>query len=225
MKRINPDCKTAVIDYDELKIEDGGDEFQDDPDLEHESSRINDYDVSRLHYDHEKFNEHLARINKKRNDAEERRKKEIELSTSKLTDTFSDLQKLFNEGTAAFELLHGEFQAVSNLTEHKIQKAGKNFGKINYKQDWSEYLCQVHTIALQDFLPFSFSESEHKHSEYTFTWFYTLGKQTFDKGKLYKAARVVMAKELPGHKRIAMTFKLSKKILTGSWANVQGRQT
>ena len=125
VKRINPDCKTAVIDYDELKIEDGGDEFQDDPDLEHESSRINDYDVSRLHYDHEKFNGHLARINKKRNDAEERRKKEIELSTSKLTDTFSDLQKLFNEGTAAYDLLHGEFQAVSNLTEHKIQKAGK----------------------------------------------------------------------------------------------------
>ena len=211
MKHINPDCKTAVIDYDELQIEDGGDEFQDDPDLEHESSRINDYDVSRLHYDHEKFNEHLARINKKRNDAEERRKKEIELSTSKLTDTFSDLQKFFNEGTAAYDLLHGEFQAVSNLTEHKIQKGGQNFGKINYKQDWSEYLCQVHTIALHDFLPFSFSESEHKHSEYTFTWFYILGKQTFDKGKLYKAARAVMAKELPGHKRLAMIFKFSKK--------------
>ena len=33
VKLINPDCKTAVIDYDELQIEDDGDEFQDDPDL------------------------------------------------------------------------------------------------------------------------------------------------------------------------------------------------
>ena len=27
LKRINPECKTAVIDYDELQIEDCGDEF------------------------------------------------------------------------------------------------------------------------------------------------------------------------------------------------------
>ena len=58
---------------------------------------------------------------------------------------------------------------------------------------------------------FSFSKTEHKHSEYMFTWHYTFGKQTFDKGKLYKVARAIVTKALPGYKRIAMILKLSKK--------------
>ena len=141
VKHINPDCKTAVIDYDEIQIEDGGDEFQDNPELEHDSSLIDDYDLSRLTEDHEKFNEHLARWNKRRNDAEEQRKKEMEVSKSNLTDTLSDLQKLFNEGTEVCDLLLGEFETATAVVEHKIKKAGKNFGKINHKQDWSKYLC------------------------------------------------------------------------------------
>ena len=68
-------------------------------------------------------------------------KKEIALSKSNLIDTFLDLQKLFNQGTEVYDLLAGEFKAVTTVVEHKIKKAGKNFGKINHKQDWCKYLC------------------------------------------------------------------------------------
>ena len=109
-----------MIDYDEVQIENGGDEFQDDPELDHDSS-INDYDLHQLSADHDKFNKHLARCNKKRNDAEEQRQKEIELSKTNLIDTLSDLQKRFDEGVNVYDLLLGEFVGVSALLEHKIK--------------------------------------------------------------------------------------------------------
>ena len=65
MKKINPDCVTAEIDYDECKIIRGGDAFQDDPHTSSESTIITNYDLSLLPDDHEELNKHLGveRIN------------------------------------------------------------------------------------------------------------------------------------------------------------------
>lgn len=137
VKEINLDCKTAVIDYDEVKILSGGDAFQDDPHTSSESTVIKNYHLSHLTKDHEEFNKHLGRHTKKINDAEELVLKEKTAAKMKSVDSTSDLSKQFNDGVTAYDLLFDEFESVDELTEHRV-KAGKNQGEVTYKQTWSK---------------------------------------------------------------------------------------
>ena len=139
VKKINPDCVTAEIDYDECKIIRGGDAFQDDPHTSSESTIITNYDLSLLPDDNEEFNKHLGRSTKKIKDAEEILRKQKEAANIKLVDNTADISKKFNEGASPYELLFDEFESVGSLTEHKVQQ-GKNAGKITYKQLWSKCL-------------------------------------------------------------------------------------
>lgn len=139
VKNINPDCKTATIDYDVCKITCGGDAFQDNPHTSAESTIITNYDVSLLPDDHKEFNKHIGRSTEKIKDAEELIWKQKEAAKTNLVDNTADLSKQFNKGATACELLFDEFESVDSLTEHRI-KTGKNAGMVLHKQTWSKLL-------------------------------------------------------------------------------------
>ena len=65
VKEINLNCTTAVIEFNELFIKEGGNAFQCYPIEDGESSLISGYDLAFLPDHHEEFDKYVGRITKK----------------------------------------------------------------------------------------------------------------------------------------------------------------
>jgi len=132
VSQVNADCKTATIDFDERCIVEKGEMFQNYPNLGDEDTSIQDYKIEMLNADHELFNAHLGRVNKRENDLRESN-----------TDDVQDIDDKFHvQKIDGYSILVAEFLPEGTLTDHLIQ-LGTNAGKMNTKQDWSTFLCTV----------------------------------------------------------------------------------
>ena len=65
VKHINLNCMTAMIEFNELFIKEGGNIFQCYPTEDGDSSLISDYDLASLPDHHEEFKKYVGRITKK----------------------------------------------------------------------------------------------------------------------------------------------------------------
>ena len=145
VSQVNADCKTATIDFDERCIVEKGDMFQNYPNLGDEDTSIQDYKIEMLNADHELFNAHLGRVNKRENDLRESKKKTEQDEKVRATDDVQDIDDKFHvQKIDGYSILVAEFLPEGALTEHLIQ-AGSNAGKKNTKQDWSKFLCRLQT--------------------------------------------------------------------------------
>jgi hypothetical protein len=143
VSQVNADCKTATIDFDEKCIVEKGDMFQNYPNLGDEDTSIQDYKIEMLNADHELFNAHLGRVNKRENDLRDTQKKREQDEKVRATDDVQDIDDKFHgQKKDGYSILVSEFLPEGALTEHLIQ-AGPNAGKKNTKQDWSTFLCTV----------------------------------------------------------------------------------
>ena len=82
VSHVNADCKTAIIDFDEKCIVEKGDMFQNYPNFGDEDTSIQDYKIAMLNDDHELFNTHLGRVNKRDNDIRESKKRKNKMKRS-----------------------------------------------------------------------------------------------------------------------------------------------
>ena len=194
---INDDCKTAVIEFDERYIEEGGDQFLNhaNVDDDDEGMTIKDYKLEGLKDDHEVFNVHLHRVNKAINDLKDAKLKEEEAKKARSCDSIDDLVKKAEERCTPYSLLLAEFESFGDLQEHRVASGG-NVGKVNYKQMW-----------------------RHTHSGYSFMWHRQFGKAAFERSKLWKAARAIISTQAAGHQRLMFIMKYSKKPLNSSDGN------
>ena len=143
VSQVNADCKTATIDFDERCIVEKGDMFQNYPNLGDEDTSIQDYKIEMLNADHELFNAHLGRVNKRENDLRESKKKIEQDEKVRATDDVQDIDDKFHvQKINGYSILVAEFLPEGALTDHLIQ-SGTNAGKMNTKQDWSTFLCTV----------------------------------------------------------------------------------
>ena len=143
VSQVNADCKTATIDFDERCIVEKGDMFQNYPNLGDEDTSIQDYKIEMLNADHELFNAHLGRVNKRENDLRESKKKIEQDKKVRATDDVQDIDDKFHvQKIDGYSILVAEFLPEGALTDHLIQ-SGTNAGKMNTKQDWSTFLCTV----------------------------------------------------------------------------------
>jgi hypothetical protein len=143
VSQVNADCKTATIDFDERCIVEKGDMFQNYPNLGDEDTSIQDYKIEMLNADHELFNAHLGRVNKRENDLRESKKKIEQDEKVRATDDVQDIDDKFHvQKIDGYSILVAEFLPEGALTDHLIQ-SGTNAGKMNTKQDWSTFLCTV----------------------------------------------------------------------------------
>ena len=143
VSQVNADCKTATIDFDERCIVEKGDMFQNYPNLGDEDTSIQDYKIEMLNADHELFNAHLGRVNKRENDLRESKKKIEQDEKVRATDDVQDIDDKFHvKKIDGYSILVAEFLPEGALTDHLIQ-SGTNAGKMNTKQDWSTFLCTV----------------------------------------------------------------------------------
>ena len=143
VSQVNADCKTATIDFDERCIVEKGDMFQNYPNLGDEDTSIQDYKIEMLNADHELFNAHLGRVNKRKNDLRESKKKIEQDEKVRATDDVQDIDDKFHvQKIDGYSILVAEFLPEGALTDHLIQ-SGTNAGKMNTKQDWSTFLCTV----------------------------------------------------------------------------------
>ena len=135
---INPNCQTAVIDFDNCCIEKDGDSFQNYPNTSGEITTLDNYDLNQLKSDNDLFNQHLGKVNKKINDLKEKRAHEEYKAKNTLSDSVSDIVKKFNEGSRVYDILLGEFEKEGSELVAYTMKGVTHTGKVNYKQDWSE---------------------------------------------------------------------------------------
>ena len=143
VSQVNADCKTATIDFDERCIVEKGDMFQNYPNLGDEDTSIQDYKIEMLNADHELFNAHLGRVNKRENDLRESKKKIEQDEKVRATDDVQDIDDKFHvQKIDGYSILVAEFLPEGALTDHLIQ-SGTNAGKMNTKQNWSTFLCTV----------------------------------------------------------------------------------
>ena len=93
--KVNEDCKTAAINFDERYIEEGTAVFRNYPD--DGESVIAKYSLERLTGDHELYNKHIGRVNKSINDEKEAERKSEEDAKIAACDDVGDLMKKFEE--------------------------------------------------------------------------------------------------------------------------------
>ena len=184
--KVNPDCRTAVVEFNSQYVIEGGYKFHNytitDDD---EDTDIPDYSLSHLEEDHEAYNEHLGRGNKIINDQEHAKRKAEEAAVVRVATDVSDLKAKFDNKAEPFSLMVAEFESQGEVMEHAIT-SGPHLGKINFKQQW-----------------------RHKHSEYSFLWHHQLGKSSFQRDRLYKAVRVIINKRDNGHERLSLIMQYS----------------
>lgn len=200
IKSINDDCKTAVIEFDEQYIIDGGDKFVNYPKLDEDGADsgdeaddddaggdIKDYQISLAKDDMERYRKHIARRNKAINDIKFAKLKEDAAKKVAVSDDVSDLQQQIKDGTlTAYQMLLAEFKETGTLEGYTVQ-SGPHAGTTNYKQVW-----------------------EHVHSKTTLTWHRSYGKSTFQSDRLWKACRAIIKAKQPGWKRCELILSHSK---------------
>ena len=174
IKAINNDCETAVLAFDESYVLDGGHEFKNYPNLdEEEETEISNYSLSQLSQHHKLYNIHLGRHRTIINDKIDNERKAREAEQANEANSVSDLVAKFDneKNIDAYQLLLAEFTPDGTLTRYTVE-AGAHQGTFNYKQTW-----------------------KHIHSGYQFTWHYNYGdgKNTFQKDRIWKAARYIVS--------------------------------
>ena len=187
IKAINNDCETAVLAFDESYVLDGGHEFKNYPNLdEEEETEISNYSLSQLSQHHKLYNIHLGRHRTIINDKIDKERKAREAEQANEANSVSDLVAKFDneKNIDAYQLLLAEFTPDGTLTRYTVE-AGAHQGTFNYKQTW-----------------------KHIHSGYQFTWHYNYGdgKNTFQKDRIWKAARYIVS--------ISSCYLLSSNIVT-----------
>lgn len=140
---VNNCGKTATITFDNKCIINGGDQFQNYPNTTNEETTIKDYNIDTFKDDHECFNAHLGRVNKRVNDTKEDAERQREAQIVLGNKDTSDLDEKFNKGASGYELLLAEFKPDGDLLDHTI-KSGANYGKVNKKQVWGK--CIVYYL-------------------------------------------------------------------------------
>jgi hypothetical protein len=183
---LNTDMTTAVIAYDEKCITEGGDKFCDYPLTKDDEGQIPDYSLVKLHDDHELYNVHLGRVNKKLNDLKDKQQKAVENMKVAAAEDVSDIERKLSNGIDPYLILVNEFRSVGPLAMHIIQR-GDRKGTSTNKQEW-----------------------EHIHSGHKFVWHYAFTKNEFAKDKPWKVAREIMKKSMIGYQRIAAIMKAAK---------------
>ena len=117
--------------------------FQNYPNLGDEDTSIQDYKIEMLNADHELFNAHLGRVNKRENDLRESKKKIEQDEKVRATDDVQDIDEKFHvQKIDRYSILVAEFLPDGALADHLIQ-SGTNAGKMNIKQDRSTFMCTV----------------------------------------------------------------------------------
>ena len=119
VSQVNADCKTATIDFDERCIVEKGEMFQNYPNLGDEDTSIQDYKIEMLNADHELFNAHLGRVNKRENDLRESKKKIEQDEKVRATDDVQDIDDKFHvQKIDGYSILVAEFLPEGALTDH-----------------------------------------------------------------------------------------------------------
>ena len=171
---INADIVSAVISYDQKCITEGGDKFRDYPLSNDDEGEIDDYKMANLNDDHELYNVHLGRVNKKINDLKEILLKGEEDAKVAAADDVSDIEHKLSDGVEPYLIMIGEFRSIGPLSMHVVVR-GNNKGKSSKKQTW-----------------------EHIHSGHKFVWHYAFNQNEFAKDKPWKVAREILKKSLKG---------------------------
>ena len=117
---LNADMTTAVIVYDEKCITEGGDKFCDYPLTEDDEGQIPDYSLVKLHDDHELYNVHLGRVNKKLNDLKDKQQKAEESMKVPVAEDVSDIESKLSNGIDPSLILVNEIRSVGPLAMHII---------------------------------------------------------------------------------------------------------
>jgi hypothetical protein len=187
---INADIVSAVISYDQKCITEGGDKFRDYPLSNDDEGEIDDYKMANLNDDHELYNVHLGRVNKKINDLKEILLKGEEDAKVAAADDVSDIEHKLSDGVEPYLIMIGEFRSIGPLSMHVVVR-GDNKGKSSKKQTW-----------------------EHIHSGHKFVWHYAFNQNEFSKDKPWKVAREILKKSLKGYRRIAAIMKAARMPVT-----------
>jgi hypothetical protein len=125
---LNTDMATAVIAYDEKCITKGCDKFCDYPLTDNDEGQIDNYKMASLTDDHELFNFHLGRANKKVNELKVMKRKRDEEEKIAATNNVSDIERKLSDGVDPYLIMIGEFRSTGPLSVHTIQE-GDNKGK------------------------------------------------------------------------------------------------
>jgi hypothetical protein len=134
---IKDNLQSAVIEYDDKCITNGGNQFISYPDTTGHENKINNYSLGTFQADHLLFNLHYGRSKKIKNDKEDAARKLAQEETVKSGTDLFDLKKRVQGGASAYALLVAEFQPCGDLRDHTIVK-GLNQGKKVKKQKWSK---------------------------------------------------------------------------------------
>ncbi len=168
---INEDLQSAVIEYDDKCITNGGNQFTSYPDTTGHENKIDNYSLGTFQADPLLFNAHYGRSNKIKNDKEDAAWKLAQEETVKSGTNLFDLEERVRGGASVYALLVAEFQPCGDLRGHTIVK-GPNQGMKVKKQMWSKInhlILFLISLLFFSFHPFTISYlTEHEHSDYEF---------------------------------------------------------
>ena len=143
------DTTTAELKYDGKFIRNGGDTFENYPDIE---GCIKKYRIALFKEDNELYNKHISRVNAKKNDASDQRRKELERKKKLQLDDVSDIiQRMAaaQKNTDVIAVLEDEFKPKKDSDTGKdvpiitrVVQKGESRGKVIYTQIFSE-LCYI----------------------------------------------------------------------------------
>ena len=185
---INPDCKIAVINFNEQYVIDGGYKFYNYAIIDDDKEpSIPNYSLSLLDNDHKIYNTHLGRSNTIVNDQQHAKHKADKEAIVRDGNSISDLKAKFDERIEAYALMFAEFEPIGALMEHAIID-GLNQGMMTIKQLW-----------------------KHKHSDYKFLWQRQYGKTIFVRNRLYKAGHVIISRQSAGSEQLSHIMDYGSK--------------
>lgn len=134
------DHTTAKLIYDGKFVRNGGDTFENYPD--ELDGVIENYRVALFKEDHELYNQHIARVNAKKNDASDMRKAAVEKQKKAELDDVSDIDERIHRkdnGEELIDVLEDEFAPKKDAEiKARVIKKGKDRGRVIYTQSWGE---------------------------------------------------------------------------------------
>ena len=187
VEKVNDDLKTAVINFADRYVIEGGHQFCNYVSADNGTDgSIEKYDLELLKKDAEVYGVHIARGNKVRNDKLAAEAKAAAEEKIRSRDDVSDLKAKMEQRQDGYGLLLSEFESVGSLQQYIIS-SGPNEGKPSYKQQF-----------------------KHSPSGYSFICHRKFGKEAFQSDRYWKAARVIVARQLPGWLRINLIMEYTK---------------
>jgi hypothetical protein len=194
---VNNDLVSATIEFDERYVEEDGHQFFNYPNPDaNTNTTIPGYSLSQVKVDHELFNVSLGRENKRINDKREEEARAAETERVVWSADLSDIAvKLKESRCNFFSVLVNEFKPHGNLLDHTIGR-GPKAGQQTKKQQWI-----------------------HKFSSYQFMWQQNVGKTDFEKHRLYKATRQIIAEQRDGYERLKAIMQYMNRPVDADDAN------